>query len=201
MGTRNLVAVVLDGEYKIAQYGQWDGYPEGQGVRALEFLRGEGNIDRLRSALGRVRFLDMDGADAEMVKRFDAGLGSDEEKSWFDRFISRDLGAEILASVANAADEVIVLKNSLPFAAESLFCEWAYVVDLDKGSFEVFRGFNNAPLAEGERFAFLPLPADHAPYFQVRHFYSFVGLDVLPSDAEFLEACERQSALDDEAGL
>lgn len=31
MGTRNLTCVVLDGEFKVAQYGQWDGYPEGSG--------------------------------------------------------------------------------------------------------------------------------------------------------------------------
>lgn len=28
MGTRHLTAVVIDGDYKVAQYGQWDGYPE-----------------------------------------------------------------------------------------------------------------------------------------------------------------------------
>ena len=39
MGTRNLTAVYLDGQYKVAQYGQWDGYPEGQGITALTFLR------------------------------------------------------------------------------------------------------------------------------------------------------------------
>ena len=27
MGTRNLTCVFKDGEYKVAQYGQWDGYP------------------------------------------------------------------------------------------------------------------------------------------------------------------------------
>lgn len=32
MGTRNLTAVYIDGEYKVAQYGQWDGYPEGPGA-------------------------------------------------------------------------------------------------------------------------------------------------------------------------
>lgn len=39
MGTRNLTAVYLDGQYKVAQYGQWDGYPEGQGITVLTFLR------------------------------------------------------------------------------------------------------------------------------------------------------------------
>ena len=39
MGTRHMVGVVLDGDFKIAQYGQWDGYPEGQGKTVLDFLR------------------------------------------------------------------------------------------------------------------------------------------------------------------
>lgn len=38
MGTRHLIAAKVDGEYKLAQYGQWDGYPEGQGVAVLDFL-------------------------------------------------------------------------------------------------------------------------------------------------------------------
>ena len=39
MGTRNLTAVFMDGEYKVAQYGQWDGYPSGQGVDILNILK------------------------------------------------------------------------------------------------------------------------------------------------------------------
>ena len=38
MGTRNLTAVYLDGQYKVAQYGQWDGYPEGQGIASAQRL-------------------------------------------------------------------------------------------------------------------------------------------------------------------
>jgi hypothetical protein len=40
MGTRNLTRVICDGKTKVAQYGQWDGYPEGQGKTVLNFLRG-----------------------------------------------------------------------------------------------------------------------------------------------------------------
>ena len=39
MGTRHLICVVSDNQYRIAQYGQWDGYPEGQGAAILEFLK------------------------------------------------------------------------------------------------------------------------------------------------------------------
>ncbi|MBD0542281.1 hypothetical protein HPJ54_05685, partial [Acinetobacter baumannii] len=40
MGTRHLICVQHNNEYKVAKYGQWDGYPSGQGVGILEFLKG-----------------------------------------------------------------------------------------------------------------------------------------------------------------
>ena len=40
MGTRNLTMVINQkGEKKVAQYGQWDGYPSGVGVSVLNFLK------------------------------------------------------------------------------------------------------------------------------------------------------------------
>ena len=39
MGTRNLTCVVVEGQHRIAQYGQWDGHPDGQGATALNFIR------------------------------------------------------------------------------------------------------------------------------------------------------------------
>lgn len=39
MGTRHLICVSHNDQCKVAQYGQWDGYPAGQGVNILAFLR------------------------------------------------------------------------------------------------------------------------------------------------------------------
>ena len=39
MGTRNLTMVISNGKTKVAQYGQWDGYPDGQGMTALSTLK------------------------------------------------------------------------------------------------------------------------------------------------------------------
>lgn len=56
MGTRNLTIVKLDGEYKVAQYGQWDGYPGGQGLRCLSFLRLLMDPEKFKAAVRNCRF-------------------------------------------------------------------------------------------------------------------------------------------------
>ena len=53
MGTRNLTIVHSNGEYKVAQYGQWDGYPEGLGCQLLKYLKGI-NISELRNAVNSI---------------------------------------------------------------------------------------------------------------------------------------------------
>jgi len=175
MGTRNLTCVVLNGEYKVAQYGQWDGYPSGHGCVALRFLQG----------MDRASFVAKVAAARWISQEELTALGDTWKKTHFQ--LSRDNGADILRMIANAEDG-IALANKLDFAADSLFCEWAYVIDLDKNTFEVFEGFNEQPLAEDERFAFLNDKAERE-YKPIRHLHTF-SLDVLPSEEEFLAILE-----------
>jgi len=209
VGTRNLTAVMMGGEYKIAQYGQWDGYPSGQGKTILEFLSGDGNIERLKSALTRVRFLDVEGRDKGFVAEYNKNcprVSSDpdkrtkEQKRWHDLFISRDLGGEILTNVMSADDAEILLRNNIDFAGDSLSCEYAYVVDFDKGTFEVYKGCNKAPVPDGERFAASPIneSATFGPhrYYPVKHLGTF-QLSALPSIDAFLAAFEEEDDCED----
>lgn len=39
MGTRNITRVILNGQMKVNQYCQWDGYPDGRGIDVLTFMR------------------------------------------------------------------------------------------------------------------------------------------------------------------
>lgn len=151
MGTRNLTAVFLDGEYKVAQYGQWDGYPGGQGLTCLEFLedlRLPGHRDRFAENLRKCRWItekEIDGIKA----RISSGVIAE----WQDVYpeLSRGTAAKILQMVYDHP-EGMVLKNDISFAADSLFCEWAYVIDLDQNRFEVYKGSNNTPTDETDRF-------------------------------------------------
>lgn len=77
--------------------------------------------------------------------------------------------------------------NKLSFAADSLFCEYAYVVDLDQRTFEVYKGYNQHPVEPEERFANMEGKDE---YYPVKHLTTF-SLDALPTNEEFLEITEK----------
>lgn len=141
MGTRNIIAVQYQGEYKIAQYGQWDGYPEGVGASVLNFLNAC-NIEEFKKAVSECEWATNIYID-EIEK----------EEGWYKTHpeLSRDTGGEILELILSGKR---VLIDSLEFVKDSLFCEWAYVVDLDSNTFEIYKGFNKNPLPEDARFYF-----------------------------------------------
>ena len=58
MGTRNLQIVIKDGAHRVSKYCQWDGYPSGQGICALEFVRDGMDEDRLRANIDKCEFID-----------------------------------------------------------------------------------------------------------------------------------------------
>ncbi|KAM3513912.1 hypothetical protein MY11210_002449 [Beauveria gryllotalpidicola] len=51
MGTRHLIVVVFNGRWYLAQYGQWDGYPEVVGMRLVRLLCSPGLVPDLRAGL------------------------------------------------------------------------------------------------------------------------------------------------------
>lgn len=171
MGTRHLIAVQIDGQYKIAQYGQFDGYPEGQGVTVLEFLK---SMDRpaFEAKVRSTTWI----PDGDLDRIY-------TDPNWKNKWpqISRNLGAKILQFVTKSPPG-LELKNSLDFAGDSLMCEWAYVIDLDKNTFEIFKGFNKTPIDPSERFVNMPTENDYYPVRKVAEWL----LDKLPEEAEMI---------------
>ncbi len=157
MGTRGLTCVVLKGEYKICQYGQWDHYPSGQGVTVLDFLTNKMDRERFESALKETTWITEAALSALYV-----AAGNKSEDGWVtaevsDNFkdanpqLDRDMGAAVLEFVQES-DMAVVLNDNIEFAQDGLMCEWAYVIDLDKNVLEVYQGFGKEELDESSRF-------------------------------------------------
>lgn len=190
MGTRNLTCVVKNGQYKVAKYGQWDGYPTSLGIGILEFLRNEFDRSTFERNLDKVQFISDEQAHALWTE-----CGADDS-DWVnmevsERFkqkyfaLSRDCGGDdVLALIQEG--KVDKQQSSLEFAADGLFCEWCYVVDLDKNTFEVYTGFNQTQLDPSERFANVkPTEKADTKYSPVK-FVKEYSLDNLPSNGQFL---------------
>lgn len=193
MGTRHLIAVVKDGQYKVAQYGQWDGYPSGQGAVVLDFLL-NADLSRFATQIEQVSFI----SNEELQDRW-VECGAKRDQEWVSMDISnafsecypensRNTGARLL-SLIQEATRPIKISNSLEFAADSLFCEWGYVIDLDTYTLEVYRGFNEEPLEHHERFYFMQ--KEPSEYYPIRHFATF-SLHALPNEEQFLAQLEEQ---------
>jgi len=192
MGTRNLTMVISGGKTRIAQYGQWDGYPSGQGATVLAFLQ-KFNPEIFKWQCERLRW-----ATTEDAQRIEAN------PNWSDEHphLSRDCGAEILNAVhygtmvnmrTRVAVRVEFLSDQSEFAKDSLFCEYAYVVDLDAMQFEVYEGFVKEPLPASNRFQG---PANEGGYYPVKCAAKF-PIGELPTLEVFLKELEPQEETDE----
>lgn len=47
MGTRNLTVVIQNQEVKVAQYGQYDGFPDSLGVKLVRFFSNPENTEKI----------------------------------------------------------------------------------------------------------------------------------------------------------
>ena len=205
MGTRHLICVVSNGEYKVAQYGQWDGYPSGQGSSILRFLQSD-QLAAFKESLPKCSWISEDDI-AKYWSEFGVNIRENSSVSYeiYNKFsekhpqLSRDTGADVLKVIASAPNGV-KLRNDYDFSRDSLFCEWAYVIDFDKNTFEVYQGFNEKPLDKSERFyseVLVKYSSDNT-YYPVKLLTSF-DLSNLPSEDEFLKVCEPPEDEDEEA--
>lgn len=201
MGTRNLTMVIKNGKPLIAQYGQWDGCPEGQGATALKFLRGTFNEEDFLKGAAKTRFVEdaeIEKAEAETVSvhpKYTMDWWKDFNKQKTAYLLSRDHGAKILFMVQAltwlGGDDSYMLQDHSQFAADSLFCEWAYVIDLDKKTFEVYKGFNNRKLGKTQRFFYLETEdGKHGEVVGSKHHPVRLAkkykLNALPTEEEFI---------------
>lgn len=126
MGTRNSTIVISKGKTKVAQYGQWDGYPTGQGQTIAYFLK-KVDLDKF------IEQVDNLGAYTNEELEQAYRQESDERKE-MSPALNRDHGADILNLIHNGVVTKVHIDEDFKedFKNDGLFCEYYYTIDLDK---------------------------------------------------------------------
>jgi hypothetical protein len=182
MGTRGAFGVVADGEEKIG-YNQFDSYPDGHGMENLAFVRdmvaGE-RVEFFRQLAKDARLVDEDAKPTRedkvnLAEFYNGNVSNQSTDDWY--CLTRDTHGSIQKQL-----ECGYILNSNDFPIDSLFCEWAYIVDFDNEVFEIYKGFQKEEHSEG-RFADRGNGGDYKPVRLVKAY----GFNELPTDEQFIE--------------
>lgn len=225
MSTRGTVGFVINGEEKLT-YNHSDSYPDGLGVEVLKFLRKNPPV-KIKDKVAALQVIDPDvpatrdqilalrpttnwyvnqysmaGPQPEDVSPTSPDGLPDTNVSWYNllRGTQGELGAIL---------DCGYMEDGSDFPLDSLFCEWAYVVDFDKGALEVYKGFQKERPTSG-RWAGRPTDEENAknyeahlalakergrdpwktetPPFQAIALAGTFPLDDLPTDKKFCKA-------------
>lgn len=149
MGTRGLMAFRCDGVDKGA-YNHWDSYPSGLGAKLVDFVRQHvvGHLEDVRQSVRSLTVI-ADGHNVpteEQVRQLqefaDDNVSSGKRTEWYC----------LLRKCQGDPENTLVsgyILDGMNFIYDSLFCEWAYVINLDELLFEVYKGWQHNPHSKG----------------------------------------------------
>ena len=184
MSTRGAIGFRFNGKDYIT-YNHYDSYPSALGQRVIDntkaWMTHDPTFSELKAKLPLMRILSaVDNASFEDLQRF---------KTIHDPNVS--VGTDYYSLLRNAQGhlyeypELGIWLDDTQFIYDSLFCEYAYIVNLDDNVMEVYHGFQDEPFTEG-RYT-IEKPTDWQPEYPGQEFYFPVklvqtfALDTLPA--------------------
>lgn len=196
MGTRGLTMVYSDGEFKVANYNQYDSYPSGLGIDILIFIRDYLNNAEskqlFRDEVSKLKLVNDDykptKEEYNFLTRFSQNPHEYDEDKLDVYLLLRDLqGVEILYEIIEG--NVIISLDSINFASNSLYCEWGYVLNLDERQLEIYKGYQKEPCSN----------AGFNEYFAGINEYGYYGIQlvkIIPFDSVYLDDGETKNEWD-----
>lgn len=143
MGTRGAFGFYKDGVDK-STYNHYDSYPDGLGEEVVKFIRAS-NIVEMNEIFDRLTIVDSDATPTpEQIEAC---------KQYADTSVSTGQLTEWYVLLRSAQGDLFALRDGLSymigggkeFMKDSLFCEWAYIINLDDNVLEVYQGFQKTP--------------------------------------------------------
>jgi hypothetical protein len=193
MGTRGAVGVKVGKKYYVT-YNHFDSYPNGLGKNMVEFcqkVQKESGWETLKKNMKQVKLVsEKSKVPVEWQQKYaeycDTTVSEQTASRWYC-LLRKLQGVGILEAIYSG--KVSHMINSFSFLKDSLFCEYAYIINLDTGFLEFYEGFNT------QKDETNPLPIPQKPdgkYYPVR----FVGKVELDRIEDFnVEDIESSNAL------
>ena len=189
MGTRGFFGWVVDGDL-VGQYNHYDSYPSGKGVDLLKQIKTIKDFGKVRARLKAVIEVE---EDSPMTKKeydmyADVGdptvgsntMANEIVRTWYQ--LLHELQGNLIPYFTGKAIHIV---NSKDFMKDSLFCEWAYVLNFDTMKLEVYKGFIRDKHNKNKYF---PCEKNDDGYYPVELIAEF-QLKKLPTKEEFLKQC------------
>jgi len=142
MSTRGYIGIKKKGQLK-GMYNHWDSYPSGLGKNLVETINKIKVDDRLKvlnDTFDYIELVDESGKPNEeqiakciKAKVCDLDVSNRSYEDWYC------LVREAQGNLQIYIDKTIpYMLNGNDFINDSLFCEWAYIINLDTNKFEVY---------------------------------------------------------------
>jgi hypothetical protein len=178
MGTRGCIGFRIDGKDKVT-YNHFDSYPSGIGKDIVNELKAA-SVEQLSALPNFVRNIKMLSGNSrptakqiEMCKKWtDLGVSEQSVTDWY--CLLRNAQGSLKPYIDG---ELAIMVNYKTFLYDSLFCEYAYIVNLDNGTLEFYKGFNQSPTGDG-RYASKQI--NRRTNGRVSEYYGVVLVDTIP---------------------
>lgn len=162
MGTRGLYGMRKN-EIDKTSYNHFDSYPTGLGRDILNFIKNH-SIEEMNSFYDRIIMVNEQAKPTEQeIKNcmdnnsVDLSVSNKSTDDWYCllRELQGDLDALYKCNVA-------YMTNGSNFIKDSLFCEYAYIINLDTKCLEFYKGFQHNP-QKGNRYGEKPNEDSYYP--------------------------------------
>lgn len=146
MGTRGAYGYRIYGRDKVT-YNHFDSYPDALGRGIMAYISAM-PISEIKEVASRIELVDRDSHPTPLLieryrKYADLQVSGHKYEDWY--CLLRNCQGDLLPYHY----ELSHMPDYHDFLLDSLFCEWAYIINLDTERLETYRGFNKDPESPG----------------------------------------------------
>lgn len=197
MGTRGLIGFKVDGKYS-GYYNQYDSYPEGMGFDIVEFIKNrlltKDNVDTMKRMVSNLEVVDSNDdptlEDLSFYAEFHDKHVSNG-KDWYS-LLRKLQGSKCLDAIFDC--KLRHMFDDIEFIKDSLFCEYAYFLNFDNNTLDIYDGFQK----QGQLLNPFGDTKDDNGYYPCRHVLSIPFRFILQCETKFIVGLMRAAINNDQ---